>query len=193
MIWASLAGLPFGFIDWFLVPVYWHPESLFDLIKKYGVGIESFVFFFAMAGIAAVAYEFTEKRKIKRIGRSKKLHLLPFFLALVSFLILTIASPEKAVYNLMASGAIGTFLIIFFRRDLLEQILGSAFIFSFFYFVALFLVGRIFNGVIESFYNLSSIWGIFIAGVPLEEILVAFFAGAFWSCAYEYAKSYQER
>jgi len=46
MLWASFFGLPFDLVDYFLVPEYWNPESLFGLIKKYGVGIESFVFFF---------------------------------------------------------------------------------------------------------------------------------------------------
>ena len=54
MLWASLLGMPFGFIDYFLVPKYWNPDSLFGIIKKYGVGIESFFFFFVMSGVASV-------------------------------------------------------------------------------------------------------------------------------------------
>jgi hypothetical protein len=192
MIWASLLGMPFGFIDFFLVPKYWNPDSLFGLIKKYGAGIESFFFFFAMSGIAAVIYEFLERKKIKKIKGDKKLHLAPLVLTLASFLILTKIFPLKAVYNGMIATAAGALTTICLRKDLWKQIVISGFIFSLFYSLVFFFVGQIFTGFVYDFYNFDNIWGIIIFGIPLEEIVIAFFAGAFWSTIYEYAKAYRE-
>ena len=50
-----------------------------------------------------------------------------------------------------------------------------------------------FSGFVEHSYNLKNTWNILILKVPLEEIVVAFFCGAFWSSVYEYTKNYRER
>lgn len=192
MLWASFWGIPFGFIDFFLVPTYWNPDSLFDLIKKYGVGIESFVFFFVVTGVASVIYEFLQKKKTVKLVYAGRSHFWLLFFAPIAFVAMSILFPSKAIYNLMIVGAIGATITIYLRRDLWKQIFASAFIFSFFYFGTFVLVNFIFRGLVENFYNLKNTWGILILGIPLEEIGVAFFAGAFWSTIYEYTKAYRE-
>ena len=49
------------------------------------------------------------------------------------------------------------------------------------------------NFIVKYFYNLKNTWGILVLGIPLEEIGVVFFAGAFWSTIYEYTKAYREK
>jgi len=146
-----------------------------------------------MAGLAAVVYEFLERVKIKKSGGRKKSRFLPFVLAVGSFSTLTIIFPSKAVYNFIAAGLIGALATIYLRKDLWKQVVASAFIFSFFYFIVFFSVNQIFNGWVNNFYNLKNTWGILILGVPLEEITASFFTGAFWSTLYECVKSYRER
>lgn len=193
MLWASSWGMPLGFIDFFLVPAYWNPESLFGFIKKYGVGIESFIFLFAMAGIASVIYEFFWKEKPVKLVHGGRSHFWLLFFAPISFIILSILFPSMAVYNLMIVGAVGIIVTAYLRRDLWKQIFASAFIFSFLYLGVLVSVNFIFNGFVEHFYNLKNTWGILVLGIPLEEIGVAFFAGAFWSTIFEFTKVYRER
>ncbi|KKS65330.1 MAG: hypothetical protein UV40_C0021G0033 [Parcubacteria group bacterium GW2011_GWA1_42_7] len=191
MIWASFLGLPFGFIDYFLVPEYWHPESLFSLMEKYGVGLESFVFLFLMSGIVSVIYEFLEGIRTKRVsGKKKKFGFLPLFLAMASFFVLVLLFSLEAIYGFMLAGLIGALGILYLRRDLLKQISFSAFFFAFFYFAVFFLTIKIFPGIVEVFYNLENTWGVLVLGVPLEELAVGFFVGAFWSAFYECAQSY---
>lgn len=193
MIWASIWGLPFGFIDYFLVPTYWNPDSLFGLIKKYGVGIESFFFLFVMAGIASVLYEFVQKKRTVKLARIGDHHFWLLFFVSFAFITLSILFPSKAIYNLMFVGAIGAIVTAYFRRDLFREILASAFIFSFLYLGVFALANFTFKGMVENFYNLQNTWNILILGIPLEEIVVAFFAGAFWSSIFEYTKSYRIR
>jgi len=193
MLWASIWGMPLGFIDFFLVPIYWNPDSLFGLIKKYGIGIESFAFFFVMAGIVSVVYEFLRKERLVKLNRGGRAHFwLIFFIPLV-YVAMSILFPLKAIYNLMIAGAIGAAITAYLRRDLWKQICASAFIFSLLYFGVLILLDALFKGFVEHFYNLKNTWGILILGIPLEEIGVVFFAGAFWSTIYEYTKAYRER
>jgi len=193
MLWASFWGLPLGFTDYFLVPRYWHPDSLFGLVKKYGFGLESFIFFFMVSGIAAVVYEFLCRRKTVKMVARKQRFPLPFLVSLAVFSLLLYIFPDSAIYALMAGGAAGALAMVYFRPDLWRQVVAGAFIFSLLYFFALFLDIQIFTGVVQDFYNLKNLWGILVLGVPLEEIVVAFFAGAFWSTSYEFIKSYKER
>lgn len=193
MLWASFLGMPFGFIDFFLVPTYWNPDSLFGFIKKYGVGIESFIFLFTMAGIASVIYEFLLKKKLVKSTRGEHSHFWLLFFIPLAYAAMTFFSPSKAIYNLMIVGAIGAAITAYLRRDLWKQIFASAFIFSFLYLLIFVLVNLMFKGLVEHFYNLKNTWGILVLGIPLEEILAAFFAGAFWSTIYEYTKSYREK
>jgi hypothetical protein len=192
MLWASFWGMPFGIIDYFLVPTYWNPDSLFGLIKKYGVGIESFIFLFAMSGLASVLYQFLRKRKQSKLTRAARPHFWLLLFFVVAFVILSVLFPAHAIYNLMISAAAGVAVVAFLRRDLWQQMFSSAFIFSFFYFAIFVSVNLLFDGLVDHAYRLENTWGILIVGVPFEEIAVAFFAGAFWSVMYEYTKSYRE-
>lgn len=183
--------MPLGIVDYFLVPNYWYPDSLFGLMKVYGVGVESFFFLFVMSGISAVAYQFLNKKKKVKLASSKRRHLGFLFLVIVTYIISSILSPENSVYYLMLAGAAGAILTGFYRPDLRQQILASAFLFSFIYFVVFVVINLVFKGWVQEFYHLKNTWGILVLGVPLEEIGVAFFAGSFWSTIYEYTKSYR--
>lgn len=193
MIVASLWGTPFGFLDFFLVPAYWHPKSLFGLIEKYGFGIESFIFLFLMAGITSVIYEFIWRKKPVKTNRNKRNHYWLLFLIPIAFIIMSVLFPTKAIYNLIIVSVIGSIITIHFRKDLQRQIFISAIIFSLLYFVVFVLVNLLFPNFVENFYNLDNISGITVFEVPLEELFVAFSAGAFWSTIYEYTKSYREK
>lgn len=192
MLWASLLGMPFGFIDFFLIPAYWHPDSLFGLMEKYGLGIESFIFAFFMIGIASVVYKFLFRKTPVKLHRNSHAHFLLLILASFSFVAAAILFPTQAVYYLMEIGAAGTAIVAYLRRDLIKEMFMSAFIFSFLYLAVFILINFIFKGFVEYSYNLANLWGIYIVGVPLEEVGVAFFIGAFWSVLYEYTKDYRE-
>ncbi len=161
-------------------------------MEKYGVGIESFLFIFLMAGIVSMIYEFLARRRTKKMKSGRKLHLLPLLLGVICFFVLTLLVPSKAIYNVMVAGVVGGLAMVWLRPDLLKQAASSAVIFSLFYFVVFFLAIKIFSGFITSFYNLENMWGVLVLGVPLEELSVAFFVGGFWSVLYEYGKSYRE-
>ena len=193
MLWASLWGMPFGIIDFFLIPAYWNPDTIFGLAKKYGVGIESFLFLFLMSGIVSVVYEFFWSRKLVKLTHTGRGHHWLIFCIPLAYAITLFLFPTKAIYSLIIVGGIGAAITAYLRRDLRRQILFSAIIFSLLYFGVFLLVNLTFPNFVENFYNMRNLCGIMIFGVPLEEILVAFFTGAFWSTIYEYTKSYREK
>ncbi|MFA6354361.1 MAG: lycopene cyclase domain-containing protein [Candidatus Paceibacterota bacterium] len=193
IIWASLVGLPFGFIEKFFVPFYWYPESLFDLMKQYGFGLEGFLYSFSVAGIAAVGYEFLEKRRAVKIKRNKKLHLGPFLLFILVYVGLEVFFPTKPMINLSLAFICGIISTALLRPDLLKQILASGLIFGVFYFIFFVFINTMFKDFIGQFYSPQLFGNFKILGVPLEEIFGAFTGGAFWSTIYEYTKSYREK
>jgi len=192
IIWASLVGLPFGFIERLFVPYYWYPASLFDLMRRYGFGLEGFLYSFCVAGIAAVIYEFLEKRKTVKIAHDKKLHLGPFIVFILVYVILEMFSPMNPMLDLIAAFICGAVLTAILRPDLSKQILVSGLIFGTFYFVFFALVNALFGNFVSQFYSPQIFNNFKFAGVPLEEIIGAFAGGAFWSTLYEYTKAYRE-
>jgi hypothetical protein len=193
MIWASLVGLPFGFIEIFFVPYYWNPESLFNLMRQYGFGIEGFLYSFSISGIAAVGYEFLEKKKPAKIKRDKRFHLAPFILFLAVFLGLEALSSAKPMLNLIAAFVCGAILTVLLRHDLLKQILLSGLIFGVFYFIIFAFVNAVCGDLVSRFYSSQILGNLKVLGVPLEEIAGAFAGGAFWSILYEYTKAYRTK
>lgn len=193
MLFGSFLGLPFGFIEYFFVPSYWNPLSLFDFIRRFGFGIESFIFAFFTAGIAAVFYEFLGNKKTVKIKQGRKNNILLYAVFVATFIILEFIFPSRAVYNLAAAFAIAACAVALQRRDLVPQMITSAFMFGALYLLMFALMEAIYPGVVSMFYNLHNLLGIFILGVPLEEIIIAFIGGACWSVLYEYVNGYRVR
>lgn len=193
MIWASLLGLPFGIIEFFFVPYYWNPESLFDLMRKFGFGIEGFIYSFSIAGIAAVGYEFLENKKLKKITGDKNPHLAPFILFVAVFLILEIIFPAEPMLDLIVAFLAGAVLTVVLRPDLLKQVLSGGIIFGVFYSFIFIFLNKIAGDLVVKFYVPQILGNFKVAGMPLEEIIGAFSGGAFWSTIYEYVKSYREK
>jgi hypothetical protein len=133
------------------------------------------------------------KEEPVKLAHGGRPHFWLLGLVSLAYVFMSIWFPSKAVYNLMIVGAVGATITVFLRRDLWKQMFASAFIFSFLYLGVFVLVNLIFKGFVENSYNLNNIWGILVLGVPLEEMGVAFFVGAFWSTLYEYTKSYREK
>lgn len=193
IIFGSILALPFGFSEYLWVPEYWNPPSLFNLISNYGVGIESFLFFFICGGMAAVVYEIiTRKKTIKMRGKRKYL-FVSYILIILIFVSLEFISPESTIYNAIISLLIVATIIAIKRKDLISQIIFGGIFFAIIYFLLFLIFNKLFPDYVSIAYNLEYIWGIIVLGVPLEEILMSFSAGAVWSSFYEYIEGYRTK
>lgn len=193
IIFGSLLALPFGFAEFLLVPEYWNPPSLFNLIERYGVGLESFLFFFTAGGIAAVAYEVIARKRTIKIKPKGKLLFLPYLIVVLVFVVLELILPSKTAYNAIFTLLLAAIIIAIKRRDLIVQIVLGAVFFGLIYFLLLFVFNRLFPGFIVKTYTLENLWGIMILGVPLEEIVFGFSGGACWSTFFEYIRGYRTK
>ena len=73
MMWrVSLVTAIFGLTEPIWVPDYWLPPSLFELARRTGFDIESFIFSFAIGGIGAVAYNALTNRHLFPVSGTEK-------------------------------------------------------------------------------------------------------------------------
>lgn len=186
--WTLLTGLT----EPFFVPSYWYPPSLFDLAWRTGFDIESFIFAFAVAGIAFVAYDRIFNVVDKKVSVHEKhlplhrYHLIAISMTPVSFLVLFFATSMNPIYSAIISMFAGGFATWLCRPDLKKKMITSALIFLGIYFLYFVTLIWAYPGYVEQVWNLGAISGIRIVGIPLEELLFAVSFGFIWSTIYEH-------
>lgn len=169
-----------------LNPIYWHPSTLFDLGRiTRGYAIEDAIFVFFAGGITTFLYELFFRHKIKYVKKHKH-HMLAFVVAMITTGIFAAVMKTNPIYPMIFFGFVGAGTILLLRKDLISHSLCGGIIFLLLYFFAFLIFNRIFPNFIADNYNLNSISGILVAGVPLEELLYALSTGLFWAPVYEY-------
>jgi hypothetical protein len=190
--WGTMIACPMALTSFLFVPQYWLPDSLFDLDGKIRVGIEDFLWAAAVGGIAAVIGEIALKERLaeKRKSRHKR-HYWPFLLIAGLFVALELWYPHKTMDNVIVSAAAGDLVLAYLRRDLIPLMITSTTSFTVLYFVLFLCVLFLYPQFVERFYSLPNLLGIYVRGVPIEELLFAATFGAMWSVAYEYVHGYR--
>jgi hypothetical protein len=82
-------------------------------------------------------------------------------------------------------------VIAFLRSDLVPTMLIGALSFTLLYFALFLIFLFLYPGFVQRYYTIASLLGIYILGVPIEELLFAASGGAIWSVAYEYVQGYR--
>ncbi len=192
MRWGTFIAAPFALTSLLFVPQYWTPPSLFDLDQKIRVGIEDFLWAAAVGGIAAIVGEISLEERLGAIRKSRhKRHYVPFIAAIVVFLALEFGLHWKTMTSTIAGLAVCALVLAYLRRDLILLMLVSASSFTVLYFVLFLVVLAFYPEFVRRYYNLPNLLGIYVRGVPIEEVLFAATGGAVWSVAYEYVYGYR--
>ncbi len=192
MLWASILTAPFGLTEPLFVPLYWNPQSLFNLAATTGFDIESIIFSFAIGGIGSVLYELIFKAKHKKTTKHEmhekrhRWHLFTLILPIIIFLILYFSTPLNPIYSASISMFIGGIAALFCRPDLKKRIFIGGFLFLGLYFIFFLLFNLAYPGIVERVWNLGAISGILILGIPMEELIFAITFGMLWSSYYEH-------
>jgi Lycopene cyclase len=192
MRWGTLIAAPFALTSLLFVPQYWTPPSLFNLDVKIRVGIEDFLWAAAVGGIAAIVGEISLGERLGEIRKSRhKRHYAPFIVAIVVFLSLEFGFHWKTMTSTIVALAVCALVLACMRRDLVLLMLLSATSFTALYFVLFLVVLLFYPEFVHRYYNLPNLLGIYVLGVPIEELLFAATGGAVWSVAYEYVYGYR--
>lgn len=190
--WGTLIAAPMALTSILFVPQYWTPPSLFNLDQKIRVGIEDFLWAAAVGGIASVAGELLLKERLATLrSQPRKRHYLPFLAIVVAFVLLDLRPPHNTMDNTIFAFAVGAVVIAFLRSDLIVLMFVSALSFTLLYFFLFLCVLFLYPDFVRRFYTIQNLSGIYVLGVPIEELLFASTGGAIWSVAYEYVQGYR--
>jgi len=188
---ASVFMAPFGLTEPLFVPEYWNPPSLFELAQRTGFDIESFIFSFAIGGIAAVLYNIILRKRMGMLGPGERHQwrhgwhrwalAAPFVLFPILYLL-----PWNPIYAGIAAMVLGAIATVLCRPDLKSNTLVGGILFLALYTV--FLLGLKWSapGYIEQVWNFEALSGVRIYGLPLEELLFGFSFGLVWTGIYEH-------
>lgn len=192
MQWGTLIAAPFALTSLLFVPQYWTPPSLLDLDQKIKVGVEDFLWAAAVGGIAAIVGEIALEERLSAIRKTRhKRHYVPFIVAIVVFLALEFGLQWKTMTSTIVGLALCALLLGYLRRDLILLMLVSASSFTVLYFVLFLIVLAFYPEFVRRYYNLTNLLGVYVRGVPIEELLFAATGGAVWSAGYEYVHGYR--
>jgi len=186
MLWSSLIALPFGFGELYFIPNYWVPQTLFNFGVKYGIDIEAFLLMFFLGGIAGFIYEGLSKKRVvmKKVCRPCKCYV-PLITTLVAFIILTKSFASlNIIYSAVISCIIGGISAAILYPNLRKHIIYGGLLFAILYWVSL-GASEFISPWILSTWNMSSLSGIMLLKVPIEEIIFGFAFGVLWTPLYE--------
>ena len=188
---TSLITSVFGLTEPLFVPEYWNPPSLFHLAQTTGFDIESLIFCFAIGGVGAVLYNALAGQTVvlldekERVHSHHRWHRLAVIAPVVLFVPLYLM-PWNPIYAGIIAMAAGAVAAIACRPDLtLKTLLGAGLFLGYY---AVFMLGLRWSvpGYIERVWNLPSLTGVMVAGIPLEELLFGIAFGMYWSNVYEH-------
>lgn len=187
MLWSSIAAMFTMGFEFLFIPAYWNPRTLFDLAP---FEIEGFILMFFVGGIASVLYdELFRKREVKDFKRHY-LHYAILLLMPASLLVTMVLFDFNVAYHFsiaMFAGAVGISII---RRDLLRESFLGGLAFVFVYFLVIKTVFLLFPTGLQ-YWNIASLSHIFVLGIPIEELLLAFTFGALWAPLYDDIQNYK--
>ena len=175
--------MPLGISEVLFVKDYWNPVELFHFFGLM-ISIEDFLFCFSVGGISSVLYKIAFK---KEIDYKKRYHYHRWYISLGPLVLIFFYFLN---FNFMHASIIGLFVsalvILLSRKDLWKEIFFGGILFSIFYFFFLLSLSLIFPFFIPSQWRLNNLMGIFLFGIPLEEIFWALSFSMVWSGVFEY-------
>jgi len=190
MLIMSLLATPLGPLSEVLYfKDYWRPEYLFTF---FGFGIEDLCFAFFIGGIGAVAYEEIFIKKLTKIrGESSKLLGILGLVGILLLLFLNLVLGINSIYASSIAFIVLGIVILSYRRDLLKISIYNGIIVALIMLVFYIFYLSLFPNIIEDWWKLKNISGIFIFGAPIEEIIWGFAWGFLAGPLYEFWRGYK--
>ncbi len=186
-LWTSLLGLT----EPLFVPRYWNPPSLFGLAQSTGFDIESLIFAFGVGGISVLYDLIFPRIRCKMADRERmsprhRFHLLAIWSGPIVFIGFFIWGRLNPIYDVIIALTIGSIATALCRPDLLRKMLftGPAFLFMYFFYFSTLVWA--YPAYVRTVWNLKELTGIFIGGIPVEELIFALVLGFYWASVYEH-------
>ena len=171
----------------YAVKDYWHPIYL-----MWPFNIEDFLYGFFYGGIIASFYEVVFHRQRKNAGKFNTIWFLIFCVfSIASFLIITTIFKINSIVAHILPPILVSMVVCMKRPDLIKPSLFTA-IMTLILTAGVFVVLQlIYPGFFGQYWYLGNLSGVRIGGIPIEELLFAFFLGFGGSHFYEFLFGYR--
>jgi len=185
---SLIFGLAAPLAAYVYIQDWWRPLT----ITGTSIGIEDFIFGFAIGGIASIIYTYLfnkkvkiKKNKIKKQKRNINLLTLLILLMGIFFIGFFVFNLNSFISTILAFG-IPTLIIYIKRRDLIKDSIISGISTLIIAIIIYQLLNIITPGFFDEFWLFQNIGRIMLFGMPLEEIIWFLLAGVFIGPLYEY-------
>lgn len=186
-------ALPFACTEFLFYPSYWEPNFLFDLGNRIGFGIEDFIFVSALAAFTSTIYAFVINHSYTPSGKSGTfacaLRALSLFVFAGLFFTGEIIAGVSVIYAAYLVMIVCACIMLTLRRDLTIPTLLGACLCTAIYFLLSLIAEKIMPGLFKNTWHTHNFLNIFIAGVPLDELLYGFSTGLVGTAFYPYVFS----
>jgi hypothetical protein len=194
IIFVSLLGGFAGLLsEIFYLEDYWRPQ----LFNGWIIGFEDFLFGATASGISATIYEGTFGKRLSKISRFPTV----WFLKPVPLLILVVTVLGISVFGLGISSMqisftlflIAFIIIVTLRRDLITNGILSGILMGMMMVICYSILLTLFPELINRFWFVENLCGIYIGLIPIEELVWAFSLGLAAGPYWEFIKGYKLR
>jgi hypothetical protein len=174
-------ALPFACTEFLFYPSYWEPAFLFDLGRRIGFGVEDIIFVAGLAAFTSTAYAAAFNRTYAPLTdtglRASVFRAAVLFALAGALLLVTLAVGITSIYGTCLVMTAAACTIIRQRPDLRFPTLLGGCLSAAVYFLLCLAADFLMPGLFKNMWHTDKLLNIFIAGVPLEELLYGFSAG----------------
>lgn len=175
LILSVIMGILGPFAEFFATQNYYHPYTMFGT----RIGIEDFLIGFFYGGVGAALYEMFYFRQPNYSSRPGSVPGAAFavILTFTAMYAGAFVFPSVTIYGLLlVMFLIGSSMIIY-RPNLVKHALVTGALMTLLTFVFFQIFITVFPGIVNAWWELDSLSGVLVSGIPLEEILFAFLWG----------------
>lgn len=190
MLIMAACSIPFAFTESLFYPSYWEPRFLFDLADHIGFGIEDILFVVGLGAFTSTAYAFISRSLYEPMGRLAPRRVVLRCLAVFGVVFLLVAVIALlGIAMIYGSVVVMLGVAAFFctrRRDLIKPTILGGLYTTAVYSVLCLVFMLLIPGVFQLTWHTEKFLNIFVLGIPLEEMLYAYGAGAAATSFYPY-------
>ena len=95
------------------------------------------------------------------------------------------------IYDTIGALLFGSVTIAILRRDLIGRMIRGGLVFAAIYILLFTYFLLLYPDFVKRYYNTSHLLGIYVIGIPIEEVLFAWSGGMVWCVIYEYMHGYR--
>jgi hypothetical protein len=187
MLVMSAIAAPLGLFDFFAVPLYWQPVTMFGSLYN----IENILYTFSLGGITSVLYSEVARKAPRHMHTwHKSAALIVGLVTLAVLVFVAVQGTFNPAISLYVALLIGLGVTLYFRKDLVRGTIIGAICFGIVYFVALKLWMTLFPEAV-TWFVFEGMPKAYVWGVPLWELTFGIIFAAYWGNIYEILFGYR--